>query len=157
MGCDIYIEAHKLTPDGGYTVDLSFIPFDWRDYGMFGFLAGVRNYSEVPPISPPRGLPYWVERQGKRDGWYGVEADEYGFRFGDHSFSFLYVKELLDFNYEQTFENRRCTINGNGGSTCLIGEGEVVTFREFLGEEFFSNLDTLQEKKIDAIVFGFDS
>jgi hypothetical protein len=25
-------------------------PFDWRSYGMFGFLANVRNYSHVPCI-----------------------------------------------------------------------------------------------------------
>ena len=33
------------------------VPFDWRSYGMYGFLAGVRNYSAVQPISEPRGFP----------------------------------------------------------------------------------------------------
>lgn len=104
-------------------------PFDWRSYGMFGFLADVRNYSHVPPISAARGLPLDM-----RD----YDPDDY--RFGDHSFSWLGIDELLAFDYDAMFEDRRCTRDGNGAADSGPGNGEQTTFRKFLGPQYFRDL-----------------
>lgn len=149
MGCDIHTVAQRRTIDGWKTLD--FAPFDWRSYGMFGFLADVRNYSAVMPISEPRGLPDDFER-----------IDEYEPDVGDHSHSWLSVAELLDFDYDQLMEDRRITVqtgpnSWNGGTTSEPGGGEITTYRKFLGKEFFDDLAKLKELGADRIVFGFDS
>lgn len=86
-------------------------------------------------------------------------------RLGDHSFSWLSLKELLDFNYDQTFEDRRVTVqtgprSWNGAGEAEPGGGEQTTFREFLGEAFFSQLEILKtygEPENVRVVFGFDN
>jgi len=71
MGCDIHsIVQVKLGRQWVTITDCLFLwdeethtysPFDRRCYAVFGFLADVRNYSKVPPISEPRGLPpTWI-------------------------------------------------------------------------------------------------
>jgi hypothetical protein len=150
MGCDIHTVVQRKTEQGRWE-EISFAPFDWRSYGMFGFLANVRNYSAVPSISEPRGLPddlpaYWSE-----------EHD-----VGDHSFSWLSVEELLAFDYDAPFEDRRVTrqVGPNafdGGVTGHPGEGETTTFRAFLGPDFFRDLNALKALGATRVVFWFDS
>lgn len=139
MGTDIHIVAQKKTEHGWE--DIKFFPFDWRSYGMFGFLADVRNYSAIPPLSQPRGLP---------DDYQAEDMDGY------HSMSWLSVNELLAFNYDAEFEDRRVMINGDGGCTAEPGGGGVTTFRNFLGGRFFDDLNTLRDLGADRIVFWFD-
>jgi hypothetical protein len=157
MGCDIHIIAQRKTNSGWEEVSGNFsyggAPFDWRSYGMFGFLADVRNYSAVPPISQPRGLP--------TD--FTADMDEFGGCFlGDHSFSWLSLDELLAFDYDQPVEDRRVTRqtgpnSWDGGVTADPGDGEMTTYREFLGEGFFADLAELKRVGAGRIVFGFDS
>lgn len=111
-------------------------PFDRQSYGLFGFLANERNYSEVPFISEHRGLP---------DNLSTEVSEEYG--DGDNYYypSWLSVKELCEFNYDQVFWDRRITKNGNGAATAEEGEGRYLTVREFLGEAFFKDLELLKE------------
>ncbi len=122
-------------------------PFDWRNYGMFAFLADVRNYSHIPPISAPRGLPSDL---GVTDP---NQLEDY---FGDHSFSWLGLDELLAFDYDQTFEDRRTTSAADTGP----GNGKKTTYRKFLGPTFFRDLDIIrlvaQDNKA-RVVFGFDN
>lgn len=150
MGCDIHINAQKI--DGGRWVNVagSFAegsaPFDWRSYGMFGFLADVRNYSAVPPISEQRGLPD------------GCDPDD----FGDHSFSWLSVAELAAFNYEAAMEDRRVSKqlgpnSWTGAHTAEPGGGAMTTYRDFLGDVFMRDLRELERIGAERIVFGFDS
>lgn len=155
MGCDIHMLAQRQNEDGTYR-ELDFVPFDWRSYGMFGFLADVRNYSMVPPIAEPRGLPEDMKQKDEPEDFYAWSSREY-VNYDDHSHSWLSVKELAEFNYDQEFEDRRCMINGNGGCTCEIGQGHKTTFREFLGEQFFSDLEQLIYEGADRIVFWFDN
>lgn len=148
MGCDIHVQAEKRVNGKWTAIDCSI--FDWRSYGMFGFLANVRNYSDVPPISEPRGLPEDVDCSNE-DDW-----------LGDHSFSWLSTEELLNFDYYQEIEDRRYTEQvgpntWNGAATAEPGNGIKTTYREFLGKHFFDDLQKLKEIGAERIVFGFDN
>lgn len=150
MGCDIHIQAERRVGDH-WEIIPGVEPFTHRSYGVFGFLADVRNYSEVQPIAYQRGLPSDA-----------VDADEGS--LGDHSYSWLSVAELVDFDYDAMTEDRRCTrmvkmgdyTIRSGGETCDPGEGEKMTFRQFLGEGFFEDLEELRRSGAERVVFGFD-
>lgn len=146
MGCDIHIRAERKA-GGKWEIIPGLRPFDWRHYGMFAFLANVRNYSAIPPLSEPRGLPNDAPD----------DSD-----LGDHSYSWLSVDELSAFDYEAAVEDRRYTRQEgpgwwNGAATCEPGQGEMTTYREFLGEAFFDDLEKLKRAGAERIVFGFDS
>jgi hypothetical protein len=170
MGCDIYSRV-QVKKDGEWKTVIFPIfpsvrydlfkpassweeataePFNWRSYGMFGFLANVRNYSHVPPLSEPRGFPEDMD---------GADPDD--LPYGDHSFSWLSLPELLAFNYDQTFEDRRCTCDGSGAADAGEGNGEITTYRKFLGHDYFRDLAIMQLLGEDPanvrVVFGFDS
>lgn len=86
-----------------------------------------------------------------------------------HSLSFLTLKELVDFDYEQTFWDRRITRittlpNGgklsDGAALAEEGEGEIITYREHLGESFFKDIDVLKNlgnPQDVRIIFWFDN
>jgi hypothetical protein len=116
---------------------------------MYGFLADVRNYSAIPPITPQRGLPHDVAG--------GDDAD-----LGKHSHSWLSLSELLAFDYDAPVEDRRIRVQlapdfWSGAGTAEPGGGEMTTYRGFLGEEFFADLEKLKAAGAERIVFGFDS
>src|SRR5690242_9164201 len=134
MGCDIHVTAEVRTESGW--ADSGWLVFDCRDYGIFGFWADVRNYSESPVIAEPRGLPDDAamtaeQREEWADGWY-------------HSASWLTLAELLAYDYDQTFWDRRITRDGNGAALAEEGEGRHVTLREFLGAWYFAELERLR-------------
>ena len=126
-------------------------PFDWRSYSMFAFLADVRNYDHCEPISEPKGLPTDIS---------GEVREEYGDGSDWHSASHLTTKELLDFDYEKEFWNRRVMKNNTGASLAEEGEGTVLSYRENLGEFFFLHLEELKQlgnPEDVRIVFWFDN
>ena len=145
MGCDIHIYTERRSAEGYERVkDARFSegpdPFDWRAYGMFGFLAGVRNYSDITPIAEPRGVPGDMssETAGEYEMWSG----------GSHSASWLAVSELVAFDYDRMVEDRRVTVRRpsgvmDGGATARPGGGQEMTYREFLGPAFFKDLKVL--------------
>lgn len=146
MGCDIHLIGQRHNGTEWETVETA--AFGYRSYALFGFLADVRNYSAVKPISEERGRP--------------EDFSDDDDALGDHSFSWLSVSELLAFNYDAMTEDRRCQrqIGPNawtGAATCESGEGKAMTYREFLGEKFFNDLSSLVADGIERIVFGFDS
>ena len=152
MGCDIYsfVEAKKLNK-----WELVDNWIDYRSYGLFGFLANVRNYSHIPSIDNPRGLPQDVSEAVEMEWKNGYDG---------HSCSHLTLKELLEFNYDQEFEDRRVTRRiGNiidGAALAEPGEGQTMTIREFLGSGFFTNLEKLKEHgdpENVRVVFWFDN
>lgn len=153
MGCDIETIAQRKNGDTWETIEGAH-PFDWRSYRMFGFLADVRNYSDVPPISKPRGYPADF-----------VDLDDrmsYLFASTYHSQSWLSVEELLAFDYDAPVENRRVTVQTgpnrwDHGATAESGGGEMTTWREFLGPDFFDDLAKLKADGAERIVFAFDS
>jgi hypothetical protein len=105
-------------------------PFQDVHYGVFGWLAGVRNYSDVPPIAAGRGVPARIS-----DDAYSDLHD------GDfYSHTYVTLAELLDFFYDAPVEDRRITVDGDGGCTAAPGCGRLTTYREFLGQQFFTDL-----------------
>lgn len=162
MGCDIHSHAEVKTHGRWVPVTAKLFPgwdtgtaqpFGNRSYGMFGFLANVRNYSRVPCITgEPRGLP---------DDYTVGDA----YRIDYHSHSWLLLKELLEYNYDQVFEDLRVTREVSpgwfdGAVTADPGEGCATTIREFLGKYFFNHLAILQTLGSPGdvrIVFWFDN
>lgn len=170
MGCDIHSFAERRNRKTGkwekvgyhftlsdwekeyYKKDKGEHPFDWRSYSMFAFLAGVRNYDHCEPISEPKGLPNDISDD--------VKEEYERWIYDAHSASFLTVKELLDFDYDEVFWNRRVMKNNNGASLAEEGEGSHVTYRENLGESFFIHLNELKElgnPEDVRVVFWFDN
>lgn len=157
MGCDIHTITQERLGET-YWYDTRFTPFDWRGYGMYGFLADVRNYSEVPPLSTPRGLP--IDFQ--------IVEDRHGATWmGDYSYSWFLLSELLNFDYKKTFLDKRegGWITPNFFDGAAKGEGVETTFEDFLRPCYFRDLNymkqycTYNNTSPDnyRIVFGFDS
>lgn len=157
MGCDIHTYAEVFV-DGQYALqDLNDLllnsrgPFDWRCYAMYGFLADVRNYSAIPPLAQPRGLPHDVSHE--------VSSQ---FHCGYHTPSWLSVDELRNFDYTQPVENRRCMVqlgpnSASGSGTCAEGKGHMATYRDLLSKEFVRDLKVLVNAKTSRVVFWFDN
>jgi hypothetical protein len=110
MGTDIHIAVEVRKEDGWHLSDLK-VTQD-RNYRAFAVLADVRNgYSfggfstgeALQPISEPRGLPEDMspELRTKLDL---QNADDGGgtefFWLGDHSFSWVTMKELLEYDLD---------------------------------------------------------
>lgn len=148
MGCDIHTYCEKLI-DGKWEHVLGGCPyegtvkgmelFDWRSYSIFGFLGNVRNHSCCEPLSKNRGLPENVSDTVKyaRESW-GIDG---------HSTSFITLKEFLDFDYDKTFTDKR---------DC----NEIVSYREFLGDGFFRELEKMKaigSPEEVRLVFWFDN
>jgi hypothetical protein len=102
---------------------------------MFGFLADVRNFSFIPCIT------------GEQRGWPDdtLEIQEWD----THSETFVILDELLNFNYDNTFEDRRgCKEISPRFFDCSAdmgeGNGTIFSFREFLGKGFFDDLEILK-------------
>lgn len=153
MGCDIHSHAERKTGDH-YEKIADLEPFDWRSYSMYGWFADVRNYSDVPPLSEPRGLPDDTSEavRGSFNDW-GSDA---------HTPSWLSVAELVAFDYDQPVEDRRVTVQlgpnfWSGGGTSAPGGGAMTTYREFLGEAYFRDLAELVATGADRIVFWFNN
>lgn len=153
--CDISTRAQKRIAGAWADVDMRPV-FTDSGYALFGFLANIRNYSAIPPLSAPRGLP---------DGFELAPYDEAGAYppsgyLGEHSFSWVTIEELLAFDYNQLIEDRR--VNGQaereryGGITAPAGEGRIMTYRDFLGAAYFADLHDLQQQGVERVVFGFD-
>jgi hypothetical protein len=127
---------------------------DVRSYGIFGFLADVRNYSAVPPIAAPRGFPADASPEViKSYEYWGVDA---------HTPSWLTIDELAAFDYEAEVEDRRYTRQDgpncfNGGATCEPGSGKRMPWREFLGDRFMDELKRLRDAGAERLVFWFDN
>lgn len=156
MGCDIHAYVERLNGAGEWEfVDIPV--FDCRAYGIFGFLADVRNYSLVPPITEPRGLPDSLSPQVANEAkWWNDDM---------HTESWLIVSELARFDYNQYMNDRRVKrqIGPNSwdcGATGAPEEGTVKTYRDFLGDWYMREIERLASvgdpDKV-RVVFWFDN
>lgn len=117
MGCDIHVTVEKRVDSKWTKVDPGMKPcwwcarsdtqgdchwcqgtgetekdwYDGRNYPLFGILAGVRE-CDIVPISEPKGLPADLAPASRPplDG-------------ADHSFSWLTLREILDYDWEQVY------------------------------------------------------
>ena len=119
MGCDIHIKIEKrvdntwvdvpwtssdkreYSPKHDPTGKLELSDyFDGRNYNLFGILADVRQGTwgdNIPPIAEPRGIP-------EDSPWFNEsESSDFDTWFGDHSFSFVTLKELLDYDWDASY------------------------------------------------------
>ena len=74
--------------------------------------------------------------------------------------SWLSMQELLHFDYEKLFEDRRVARRAPAGyvdhaATGEPGEGRIVTYREFLGPAYFEELERLSKSGAERVVFWF--
>ena len=148
MGCDIHMYCESFSGKLKVFKMTKALNLN-RNYSLFGWLADVRNYSMIKPLAEPRGIPNDVSKKVK------VDYDYYN--FDAHSASYFTIAELLAVDYKQIVEDRRCTIDGNGGSTCEEGKGEKMTLEKFIGKEFVDTVARLHYEKVDRIVFWFDN
>lgn len=163
MGCDIHVHAERRDGDRWVKVELPAIesehysdsPFESRQYGKFGFMAGVRNYSAVPPIAEPRGVPDDISPETREDyKTWDLDA---------HSASWLSLEELASYNYDKQIEDRRYTQQTgpnsfNGGATAAAGQGQAMSLREFLNStDFFKSLEIAKTAGAERIIFWFDN
>lgn len=159
MGCDIRSHVEIWTQAAGWTWIRDFDPtpdeyddpwevFPGRNYSLFGFLANVRNYSHVPALDRPRGIPDDLSAD-LHAKW--LDDD------GCHGTTWFTVAELLAVNYAQVFEDRR----GSSTKSLPEGQGRRTTLRHFLDEDYFRRLDMLAKLSPVAaairVVVWFDS
>lgn len=159
MGCDIHPYAERREGDRWVLVKdaKTWEPDEFgtfRCYGIFAWLAGVRNYSAVEPAFPHRGVPEDASPEVVRL-W--DEGQDYY-----HSPSYVTLDELDAVDYDEEIEDRRCTreIRTNywdGAQTCEPGEGKRMTLGEFLGPWFLSETKRLRDLGVERIVFWFDN
>lgn len=153
MGCDIHCYSEGKMPkdledDREYLGEFF---DDTRSYRLFGWLAGVRNYSAVKQCQVVKpGLPILCPNPKIIQEFKALEGDA-------HSEHHVYLEDLLGYDYDQLVEDRRVIRDGNGGCTCEPGEGEVMSLREFLGKSYFDELDKMKQAGVFRLIFWFDN
>lgn len=171
MGTDIHPVVQRRAPGGDWEfvkIPHAELPYDQRPEGgvydglcgrhylRFSILADVRNgygfagcptYEPVEPISTPRGLPYDFEEPippgfDQYGGRYADDADSW---LGDHSFSWVSLRDLLDYDWD---------------APVSWPDGESVSLREACSDftgQVIPWLASLGAPDDVRIVFGFDS
>lgn len=149
MGCDIHTITEVRTQDGWKPALLDEQDdgcnegpiFDYRNYALFGFLADVRNYSDVKAMCPGRGFPDDATDTAKAllKRWNG----------NAHSATYVTLAELLSVDYSQPIEDRRVTRQiapnfWDGGCTAEPGQGKLKSYEEFLGRGYFDDIEKLK-------------
>lgn len=153
MGCDIHGWLQKRHRGDKHWEPMCAVP-DHRNYMLFAALANVRNYNEIRPFSEPRGLP--------KDAFipYGSK-DEAINDFGEHSFSYFSLKELIEWDgWDQEITYR--TMTGWQGEittkTAQLREmcAHFMLWLDYLKEEcrWFNDDNPFVEYRL---VIGFDS
>ncbi len=165
MGADIHCFA-EVKKYGKWEINTEIDePFGNRNYGVFGFLADVRNYCCIPRIAELKGLPNDSEYLNSKGRWDKTRRLEIENDVDYHSCSYLTLKELIDFDYTKTFENLRYTETygnvSNGAAVHEKGEGEIVSFEDYLGATFFRDIEILkildENPENVRVVFYFDN
>ncbi|WP_052350317.1 hypothetical protein [Paenibacillus gorillae] len=108
-----------------------------RNYLLFAILANVRNRYNIQPISLPKGLPDDVSPKVK------IRSDEEN---GDaHTRSWLNLKELLEYDWQQKIED--------DGNQIFPLEALVIPFVN----EFIPRLSKIDKPENVRMVFWFDN
>lgn len=165
MGCDIHAMIEKKTRycEGGsdWWVNAGNPDID-RNYSIFSVLANVRNYNNMPFISKPKGKP--EDCCGEFSAW----LEDWN---GDaHSVSWLTLKELKEFNINQSYYDKRLILSKKDGkinAVCQdtngthLGEvGETTIFGVFGSNswnELILKMEAIGEPENVRLVFFFDN
>jgi hypothetical protein len=154
MTGDIHTHAERRDATGTWRKIPDLIQLSWRSYGVHGWLADVRNHSAVPALAARRGLPSDISKEVARNymGW-----EDFA-----HNMSWVGVPELVAFDYDATWEDRRNhhIHDADPWLTRLVAKSnrrQLRTFRELLGDAFFYDLELLQTAGAERVVFWFDS
>jgi hypothetical protein len=157
MGCDIhgvlqvkYVYTDRKSPrwDKIPWYTLGTIE-SGRNYALFAALAGVCNYHSITPISEPRGFPEDYDPRIPSKLF-----DILGEYEGDHSFSWLTLKEILEWD---GWDKQTITYESPHG-----GKRDPATLRELCGT-FLKWAEWADESHNEygfyepRIVFAFDS
>lgn len=118
MGCDIHDIVQVQNESGEWeTVINDFLGGQY--YGLFAVIGDVRNYYDIPPIASYRGIPADIENQIAQtekeliasdaiSAWHSYDkAQEIVLgdaAYGDHSHSWVTLRELLDYDWEKKVE-----------------------------------------------------
>lgn len=149
MGTDIHVQVEALEDGKWQWVEEAVPPWDaddesnpeWRDYTLFGFLAGVRG-SEFEPQFPHRGWPLDADladdyKSEQFPSWYAEDL---------HSRTWATLEELRGLNWDRKY--RLGYHEGN-----LLDTG----FYQWLhGERMQAVVDKYGAENI-RVLFGFDS
>lgn len=130
-----YIECEYYDSENNEITELDLLRIGHQSYAVFGFMANIRNLSQSPFISERRGLPEFINWQGYESHYHN--GDDFGH-------SYLTLAELEAFDYSIEFIDQR------------EDDKPTVTLRDFLGEGFFADLNTLKENEVKTIVFWFN-
>lgn len=132
MGCDIHPKAEVFINGKWMRCedDGACVPRD-RDYATFGVLAGIRR-EDMPRIADPRGFP--------TDMAWEVSDRPGGAEFGDHSFSWVTLREMIKAWDTMTASDQQ--------EACLLGK-LIDHLAEYVS-------DDVAPEHI-RLVFGFDS
>lgn len=150
MGCDIYIWAERKLPTHTFT------RLEYKDepriYNAFAFLAGIRNYAGIEPLSEPRGIPQDCDEVLRHEL---LDVDL-------HSHSWFTLAELNEVDYDKLVENRRYTAQTasgiiDGALTAPEGSGVMVPLRHLVSEEYINLFKRLASEGYDRIIFAFDN
>lgn len=121
-------------------------PFWWQSYDMFAVIADVRNYSNVKSIEYNCGLPKDSEYLNEKvpnlhpQGWGDIARGRAEpFDRGYYCYWFL-ASSLFTFNYYDKLVDVR-------------DNNTEKTYREFLGENFFTVMESLK-KWVERYVNG---
>ncbi|WP_157032671.1 hypothetical protein [Erwinia typographi] len=127
-------------------------PFKDQNYGMFGFFAYERNYSQCQVLAAPRGFPQDISEEAllflvpeitQTESFCGYSQseqplpDDVGERIAlsrsdTYGYSWLSATELTAFDYDQTFTDQNPETP------------QTISYREFLGKRYFLHLDALK-------------
>ena len=124
--------------------------YSWRNYDLFGILAGVRS-NEFDSIDDPRGLPKDISLKTKE------MADEW--KDSGHSYSWLTLRELLAWKFKQKkkwkkYKKHYEVVHSTTDGTYLVdNEGNMVYKRD---HKMLDRLIRLMKDKMDDHIFCFD-
>ncbi len=152
MGCDIHTYALRVEPDKGVWLisrDVKIEPYGWiqdteflgyRNYSMFAFLTSgeVRNYSKLKGgLQPERD-------HDKVFALMPIKKFNQEF-FSGHTPCMLTIEQLTGFDYDQLMVDKE------------DNDGTVQTYREFLGQRFFADIEEMKRKGVTHFIFWFDN
>lgn len=128
-------------------------PFQYMGSSLTAFIGGVRNFAHIPENFEVRGLPEpgsngvdEIPNTSPFSFWGGVDSTHYPEINSEYLKTWLTLKELVDFDYDKTFEDRTSKSGDLGFRNSEVeGEGVITTYRDFLGSQFIKDIEIISK------------